>query len=56
MAIAHAITATERLIPILRSIALKQQTGCLSIEHMTAAGSEKGEVFFVRGDTILGKC
>ena len=55
MAIAHAITATERLIPILRSIALKQQTGCLSIEHMTAAGSEKGEVFFVRGDTIFAR-
>ncbi len=55
MAIAHAITATERLIPILRSIALKQQTGCLSIEHMTATGSEKGEVFFVHGDTIFAR-
>ena len=55
MAIAHAITATERLIPILQSIALKQQTGCLSIEHMTATGSEKGEVFFVHGDTIFAR-
>ena len=55
MAIVHAITATERLIPILQSIALKQQTGCLSIEHMTATGSEKGEVFFVHGDTIFAR-
>lgn len=55
MAITHAITATERLIPILQSIALKQQTGCLSIEHMTATGSEKGEVFFVHGDAIFAR-
>ncbi|MHB8600089.1 MAG: DUF4388 domain-containing protein [Ktedonobacteraceae bacterium] len=54
MTITHAIS-TERLINVLQSIALKQQTGCLSVErergHMQ--GEEKGNIFFERGDTVF---
>ncbi|HVB20513.1 MAG TPA: DUF4388 domain-containing protein [Ktedonobacteraceae bacterium] len=60
MAITHAIS-TERLVNILQSIALKQQTGCLSIvrepaqEHKRehTQGVEKGNIFFERGDTVF---
>jgi Domain of unknown function (DUF4388) len=49
MAIAHAISTTERLALILPSITLNQRTGCLSLELATRAGYEKGEIFFVNG-------
>lgn len=53
MTITHAIS-TERLINVLQSIALKQQTGCLTVvreqEHTQEA--EKGNIFFERGDTV----
>lgn len=52
MAIAHAISTTERLAQILQSITLSQQTGCLSLEPVATKGGEKGEVFFVNGDTV----
>lgn len=60
MAITHAIS-TERLVNILQSIALKQQTGCLSIVREPAQerkrehtqGVEKGNIFFERGDTVF---
>jgi len=51
MTIKHAIF-TDRLVPILQSIALKQQTGRLSIEHVRGQQSERGEIFFVHGDTV----
>jgi Domain of unknown function (DUF4388) len=54
MTIKHAIF-TDRLVPILQSIALKQQTGRLSIEHVREQQSEKGEIFFVHGDTIFAQ-
>ena len=46
----HAII-TEHLVNVLQSIALKQLTGRLSIEHVGGEGSEKGEIFFVQGNT-----
>jgi hypothetical protein len=53
MTITHAIS-TERLINVLQSIALKQQTGCLTVireqEHTQEA--EKGNIFFDHGDTV----
>ncbi|MEO8971457.1 MAG: DUF4388 domain-containing protein [Ktedonobacteraceae bacterium] len=54
MTITHAIS-TERLINVLQSIALKQQTGCLSIERERGhtPGEEKGSIFFERGDTVF---
>lgn len=52
MASSHAIT-TERLVNILHSIALKQQTGRLSVEHVSERGREKGEIFFVQGNTVF---
>lgn len=60
MTITHAIS-TERLVNVLQSIALKQQTGCLSIarEHTPGnkrehtQGIEKGNIFFERGDTVF---
>ncbi len=55
MAIAHAISTTERLVLILQSIALKQLTGRLSIEHVSVGGNEKGEIFFVKGDTVFAR-
>ncbi|MFL5629124.1 MAG: DUF4388 domain-containing protein [Ktedonobacteraceae bacterium] len=55
MAIAHAISTTERLVLILQSITLKQLTGCLSIEHVSVGGNEKGEIFFVKGDTVFAR-
>jgi len=55
MAIAHAISTTERLVLILQNIALKQLTGCLSIERVSVEGNEKGEIFFVKGDTVFAR-
>jgi uncharacterized protein DUF4388 len=52
MASSHAIT-TERLVNVLQSITLKQQTGRLSIEHVSEYGREKGEIFFVQGNTAF---
>lgn len=46
----RAITG-ERLVNVLQSIALKQQTGRLSIEH----GNEKGEIFFAHGNTVFAR-
>lgn len=54
MTITHAIS-TERLVNILQSIALKQQTGCLTVvreQEQTQGAAEKGNIFFERGDTI----
>ena len=54
MTITHAIS-TERLVNVLQSIALKQQTGCLSVECVYKQGHtqrEKGNIFFERGDTV----
>ncbi len=48
----HTIS-TERLVHVLRSIALKQQTGRLSIEQFGELESEKGEIFFVHGETVF---
>ena len=48
----HTIS-TERLVHVLRSIALKQQTGRLSIEQFGEPESEKGEIFFVHGETVF---
>src|SRR2546421_9055047 len=50
----HTISK-ERLVHILRSIALKQQTGRLSIEQFGEPESEKGEIFFVHGETIFAR-
>jgi hypothetical protein len=52
MAIAHAISTTERLGLILQSITLSQQTGCLSLELVAHEGKEKGEIFFVNGEAV----
>ncbi len=52
MAIAHAISTTERLVLILQSITLSQRTGCLSLEPVADKGGEKGEIFFVNGETV----
>jgi|SRR5579859_2293738 len=52
MSTRHAIF-TERLAHILQSIALQQQTGRLSIENVGEQQSEKGEIFFVHGDTVF---
>src|SRR5207245_3752054 len=52
MTITHAIS-TERLVHVLQSIVLKQQTGRLSIEHFGEQESEKGEIFFAHGDTVF---
>lgn len=54
MTITHAIS-TERLVNVLQSIALKQQTGCLTVvraQEQTQA-AEKGNIFFERGDTVF---
>ncbi len=50
----HAVI-TEQLVNVLHSIALKQLTGRLSIEHVDANGSEKGEIFFVHGNTSFAR-
>jgi len=50
----QAIT-TDRLVQVLQSIALKQQTGRLCIEHVEERWSEKGEIFFVYGDTVFAR-
>jgi hypothetical protein len=50
----HAIT-TERLVNVLQSIALKQQTGRLSVEHVSERGREQGEIFFVQGNTVFAR-
>ena len=52
MAGSHAIT-TERLVNVLQSIALRQQTGRLSVEHVGQRGRENGEIFFARGNTVF---
>jgi len=56
MTITHAIS-TERLVNVLQSIALKQQTGCLSVKCLHKQGhtqeEEKGNIFFERGDTVF---
>lgn len=52
MASSHAIT-TERLVNVLQSIALMQLTGRLSVEYVSVRGKEKGEIFFVQGNTVL---
>ena len=54
MTITHAIS-TERLVNVLQSIALKQQTGCLTVarEQGQMQGAEKGNIFFERGDTVF---
>jgi Domain of unknown function (DUF4388) len=44
---------TERLVHILPGIALQQQTGRLSIENVGEQQREKGEIFFVHGDTVF---
>ena len=54
MIITHAVF-TERLVQVLQSIALQQQTGLLSVEHAGGQGSEKGEIFFVNGDTVFAR-
>ena len=54
MMITHAVF-TERLVQVLQSIALQQQTGSLSVEHVGEQGSEKGEIFFVNGDTVFAR-
>lgn len=50
----HAVT-TERLVNVLQSIALKQLTGRLCLAHGEAQGSEKGEIFFVQGNTTFAR-
>jgi len=50
----HAVT-TERLVNVLQNIALKQLTGRLSLAHRDARGSEKGEIFFVQGNTAFAR-
>jgi len=50
----HAV-ATERLVDVLQSIALKQLTGRLSLAHGGAQGNDKGEIFFVRGNTAFAR-
>ena len=52
MANSHAIT-TERLVHVLQGIALKQMTGRLNVEHTSEQGLEKGEIFFVHGNTVF---
>ncbi len=54
MTITHAIS-TERLVNVLQSIALKQQTGCLTVarEQGQTQATEKGNIFFERGDTVF---
>src|SRR5436305_346022 len=47
--------ATDRLVQVLQSIALKQQTGRLCIEHVEEQWSEKGEIFFVHGGTVFAR-
>ncbi|HYK83802.1 MAG TPA: DUF4388 domain-containing protein [Ktedonobacteraceae bacterium] len=54
MASSHAIT-TERLVNVLQSIALRQLTGRLSVEYVSVRGKEKGEIFFVQGNTVLAR-
>ena len=51
---AHTIS-TERLVNVLQSIALKQQTGRLSVEQFGEPESEKGEIFFVHGETVFAR-
>jgi len=58
MSITHAISheiSKDRVINVLQSIALKQQTGRLSIEHVGESGNEKGEIFFISGDTVFAR-
>ena len=50
----HAVI-TEHLVNVLQGIALKQLTGRLSIEHVGVQGSEKGEIFFVQGNTSFAR-
>ena len=50
----RAITG-ERLVNVLQSIALRQQTGRLSIEHGYEQGREKGEIFFAHGTTVFAR-
>lgn len=50
----RAITG-ERLVNVLQSIALKQQTGRLSIEHGNEREREKGEIFFACGNTVFAR-
>jgi len=47
--------ATDRFVQVLQSIALKQQTGRLYIEHVEEQRSEKGEIFFAHGDTVFAR-
>ncbi len=50
----HAVI-TEHLVNVLQSIALKQMTGRLSVEQDGLQGSEKGEIFFVQGNTSFAR-
>lgn len=50
----YAVT-TEHLVNVLQSIALKQLTGRLSLKYVGAQGSEKGEIFFVQGNTAFAR-
>ncbi len=50
----HAV-ATERLVDVLQSIALKQLTGRLSLAHGGVQGNDKGEIFFVQGNTAFAR-
>lgn len=52
MTITHAIS-TQRLVHVLQSIALKQQTGCLRVERVHSQEEGKGDIFFERGDTVF---
>ncbi len=56
MITSRAITG-ERLVNVLQSIALKQQTGRLSIEqgHEQGKEGEKGEIFFAHGNTVFAR-
>lgn len=54
MSTPHAIS-TKHLVHVLQSIALRQQTGRLSVEQVGAQGGEKGEIFFVHGSTIAAR-
>lgn len=54
MSTRHAL-ATKRLVHVLQSTALKQQTGRLNIELVGEQQSEKGEIFFVQGDAVFAR-
>lgn len=54
MTIAHA-TFTEHLTRVLHTINQNRQTGLLSVEFVGKQTSEKGEIFFERGETVFAR-